>query len=58
MPGFRNVHATMEHLCHPGSKMHKRRIDMLGALVSQLNPQYYLLVCRQLDFELAEAYSF
>ena len=38
-------------------KMHKRRIDMLNNVVDQLNPQYYLLVCRQLMFELAETYS-
>lgn len=38
-------------------KMHKRRIDMLSSLLKELNPQYYLLVCRQIMFELAETYS-
>ncbi|XP_068114682.1 KIF-binding protein [Hyperolius riggenbachi] len=37
-------------------KMHKRRIDMLEPLSKELNPQYYLLVCRQLQFELADTY--
>ncbi|CAL1536932.1 unnamed protein product [Lymnaea stagnalis] len=38
-------------------RMHKRRIDMLSDLLKELNPQHYLLVCRQLMFELAETYS-
>lgn len=38
-------------------KMHKRRADMLEAILKQLNRQYYLLVCRQLMFELGEIYS-
>ncbi|KAG9485071.1 hypothetical protein GDO78_008270 [Eleutherodactylus coqui] len=37
-------------------KMHKRRVDMLEPLCKELNPQYYLLVCRQLQFELADTY--
>ncbi|XP_063817642.1 KIF-binding protein isoform X2 [Pseudophryne corroboree] len=37
-------------------KMHKRRIDMLEPVCKELNPQYYLLVCRQLQFELADTY--
>ncbi|XP_048406740.2 KIF-binding protein isoform X2 [Stegostoma tigrinum] len=37
-------------------KMHKRRIDMLEAVYTELNPQYYLLVCRQLQFEIADTY--
>ncbi|KAG8435277.1 hypothetical protein GDO86_013287 [Hymenochirus boettgeri] len=37
-------------------KMHKRRIDMLEPLCKELNPQYYLLVCRQLQFELADTF--
>ncbi|XP_048465104.1 KIF-binding protein [Rhincodon typus] len=37
-------------------KMHKRRIDMLEAVYAELNPQYYLLVCRQLQFEIADTY--
>lgn len=38
-------------------KMHKRRVDLLKNVLDELNPQYYLLVCRQLMFELAETYS-
>ena len=38
-------------------KMHKRRADLLEATLRELNPQFYLLVCRQLQFELAEIYS-
>jgi len=38
-------------------KMHKRRIDMLSEVVKDLNPQHYLLVIRQLLFEMAETYS-
>ncbi|NWR59082.1 KBP protein, partial [Bucorvus abyssinicus] len=37
-------------------KMHKRRIDMLEPLYTDLNPQYYLLISRQLQFELADTY--
>ncbi|XP_036592756.1 KIF-binding protein isoform X1 [Trichosurus vulpecula] len=37
-------------------KMHKRRIDMLEPLTVDLNPQYYLLINRQLQFELAHTY--
>ncbi|XP_006630631.2 KIF-binding protein [Lepisosteus oculatus] len=37
-------------------KMHKRRIDMLEPICKDLNAQYYLLICRQLQFELAETY--
>lgn len=38
-------------------RMHKRRVVLLEDVVKELNPQYYLLVCRQLWFELAETYS-
>ncbi|XP_076310900.1 KIF-binding protein [Tachypleus tridentatus] len=38
-------------------RMHKRRIDLLEECLKALNPQYYLLVCRQLMFELGETYS-
>ncbi|GLH13242.1 KIF1-binding protein [Gryllus bimaculatus] len=38
-------------------RMHKRRIVLLEDVLKELNPQYYLLVCRQLWFELAETYS-
>jgi len=37
--------------------MHKRRIDILEEALSQLNPQFYMPVCRQLWFELAETYT-
>ncbi|KAJ8013708.1 hypothetical protein DPEC_G00032590 [Dallia pectoralis] len=42
----------MERRC----KMHKRRVDMLEPICKDLNAQYYLLICRQLQFELAETY--
>ncbi|XP_036192822.1 KIF-binding protein isoform X1 [Myotis myotis] len=42
----------MERRC----KMHKRRIAMLEPLIVDLNPQYYLLVNRQIQFEIAHAY--
>ncbi|GIY87280.1 KIF-binding protein [Caerostris extrusa] len=35
-------------------KMHKRRMDQLTALVRSLNPQFYMSLCRQLQFELGE----
>lgn len=38
-------------------KMHKRRVDMLDAVLKELNPQHYMLVCRQLIFEIADTYS-
>jgi len=38
-------------------RMHKRRADMLDIVLKQLNQQYYLLVCRQLMFELGEIFS-
>ncbi|KAM6943024.1 KIF-binding protein [Xenentodon cancila] len=38
-------------------KMHKRRIDMLEPICNDLNSQYYLLIRRQLMFELAEIYN-
>ncbi|XP_048587634.1 KIF-binding protein-like [Nematostella vectensis] len=37
--------------------MHKRRVDVLCAVLAELNPQHYLQICRQLMFETAEAYS-
>ncbi|XP_078268878.1 KIF-binding protein [Rhinoraja longicauda] len=37
-------------------KMHKRRVDMLNAVYTELNPQYYLLVCRQLQFEMGDTF--
>ncbi|XP_046387888.1 KIF-binding protein isoform X2 [Ischnura elegans] len=38
-------------------RMHKRRVDLLEPIMKELNPQYYMLVCRQIWFELAEIYS-
>lgn len=38
-------------------KMHKRRIDMLEPICNDLNAQYYLLIRRQLMFELAETFN-
>ncbi|XP_054717354.1 KIF-binding protein-like [Uloborus diversus] len=38
------------------SKMNKRCIDMLEFVLSKMNPQYYLAVCRQLRFELGETF--
>lgn len=38
-------------------KMHKRRVDMLLAVATELNPQHYLLIYRQLIYEVAETYS-
>ncbi|XP_034044412.1 KIF-binding protein isoform X1 [Thalassophryne amazonica] len=37
-------------------KMHKRQVDMLEPICNDLNSQYYLLIRRQLMFELAEIY--
>ncbi|XP_033839696.1 KIF-binding protein [Periophthalmus magnuspinnatus] len=38
-------------------KMHKRRVDMLEPICNELNAQYYLMIRRQLMFELAETYN-
>lgn len=38
-------------------KMHKRRIDMLEEVLKEVNPQFYLGICRQVMFELGEIYS-
>ncbi|XP_076811173.1 KIF-binding protein-like [Clavelina lepadiformis] len=38
-------------------RMYKRRIDLLTPILNELNKQFYLLICRQLQFELAETYS-
>ncbi|XP_003969525.1 KIF-binding protein [Takifugu rubripes] len=38
-------------------KMHKRRIDMMEPVCNELNAQYYLMIRRQLMFELAEIYN-
>lgn len=38
-------------------RLHKRRIDILSATLSELNPTHYLSICRQLTFELAEVHA-
>lgn len=38
-------------------KMHKRRIDLLEPICNELNAQYYLMIRRQMMFELAETYN-
>ncbi|CAJ1048859.1 KIF-binding protein [Xyrichtys novacula] len=38
-------------------KMHKRRVDMLEPVFNDLNSQYFLMIRRQLMFELAETYN-
>lgn len=38
-------------------KMHKRRVDMLEPICNDLNSRYYLMIRRQMMFELAETYS-
>ncbi|XP_014670413.1 PREDICTED: KIF1-binding protein homolog isoform X1 [Priapulus caudatus] len=37
--------------------MHKRRVNALRGVLGELNPRHYLLVCRQLTYEIAEAYG-
>ena len=49
--------AFFEHNKERQCCMHKRRINMLFDLLNVLNVQYYLLACRQLRYEVAEAYS-
>lgn len=39
------------------AKMHKRRIDILENVITELNPQYYESACRQIWIELGETYS-
>lgn len=39
------------------SKLHKRRADQLEAVLTQLNPTYYMNICRELMFELGLTYS-
>nr|XP_039249060.1 KIF-binding protein-like [Styela clava] len=38
-------------------KMHKRRIDLLTQVLNEINPQFFLLICRQLQFEIGEIYG-
>lgn len=39
------------------SKLQKRRADQLEAILSQLNPTYYMNICREVMFELGLTYS-
>ena len=45
--------STLERKC----RMYKRRIDMLEDITKELNPQHYLVLIRQLFFEIAIIYS-
>ncbi|EGD74563.1 hypothetical protein PTSG_12368 [Salpingoeca rosetta] len=47
--------AQFEENSDHAAKMHKRRVDMLENTLNELNPQYYLAVCKQLAFELGNA---
>lgn len=38
-------------------KMHKRRIDMNTNLIKEINPQFYLAICRQIQYEIGETYT-
>lgn len=53
---FKNL-SVFEANSERRSKMHKRRADMLEEVTAELNPQFYLLVWRQLVYETAEVYS-
>ncbi|XP_068614157.1 KIF-binding protein-like [Brachionichthys hirsutus] len=53
---FRNL-AFFEEDVERCCKMHKRRIDMLEPICNGLNSQYYLLLRRQMMFEVAETYN-
>ena len=52
-----------KHLVHFESdlsvkcRMHKRRLDMLAAVFSELNPSHFLQITRELGFQLAEIHS-
>lgn len=39
------------------ARMHKRRVDLLMPLSNELNQQHYMLIFRQLVFELGEIYG-
>ncbi|KAK5873843.1 hypothetical protein PBY51_018846 [Eleginops maclovinus] len=38
-------------------KMHKRRVDMMEPVCNELNSKYYLMIRRQMMFELAETFN-
>lgn len=52
---FRHLTAFEQHEDRQ-CKMMKKRIEMLEVVLKELNPKYYLNVCRQLWFELGEIY--
>ena len=37
-------------------RMHKRRIDMLSGIASEFNPQHFMPLIRQIEFEIGEIY--
>ncbi|XP_033207158.1 KIF-binding protein [Belonocnema kinseyi] len=39
------------------AKMHKRRIDILEAVINEISETYYQIACRQIWIELGETYS-
>lgn len=39
------------------AKMHKRRADLLEKVLKEVNPTYYMQYCKQMWFELAQAYG-
>ncbi len=38
-------------------KIHKRRVDLLEYPLKELSPNVYMLICRQLMYELGEIYE-
>ena len=38
-------------------KMYKRRVDMLEEILKEINPKHFMAQCRQIWFELGEAYN-
>ena len=59
----RDLSQLYKHLIHfetdsdRAAKMHRRRADLLEPLVEQLSQSHYLLVIRQILFELGEIFS-
>lgn len=39
------------------AKLHKRRADLLVELIENLNPKFYLNICREVWYELGLTYS-
>uniref|UniRef100_UPI00358DEF89 KIF-binding protein isoform X2 n=1 Tax=Myxine glutinosa TaxID=7769 RepID=UPI00358DEF89 len=50
-----NALSFFEPDMHRRCKMQKRRIDLLAEVYQELNPRFYLRLCRELQMELAEA---